>query len=111
MSSAGVALLLRTSLLFTTAHAPAESKSARPRLLTIKEAAAELRLRDSTVRMWMARRQIASVHLGRRVFVPTSEIERPLSEGLSPSTLPSLVLSSFSLKTKKINGQKSKPPY
>jgi excisionase family DNA binding protein len=52
--------------------------------MTIKEAAAELRLRDVTIRAWIAGRRIASVHLGRRVFVPVDEIERVLAEGLVP---------------------------
>jgi excisionase family DNA binding protein len=55
-----------------------------PRLLNVKEAANQLRLRDSTLRLWIAGRKIASVHLGRRVLIPVEEIERLTSEGLIP---------------------------
>ncbi len=60
------------------------TKTEPQRLLTVKEAAAEMRLRDSTVRLWIARRRIASVRLGRRVFVPAEEIDGAINDGLVP---------------------------
>jgi excisionase family DNA binding protein len=59
--------------------------SAARRFLTVKEAATELRLRESTLRLWIGARRIASVHLGRRVVIPITELERLVSKGLTPS--------------------------
>jgi excisionase family DNA binding protein len=55
-------------------------------LLTVREAALHLNLRESTVRAWVLRRRLAYVRVGRRAIrVPRSEIERIISEGTVPA--------------------------
>jgi excisionase family DNA binding protein len=62
---------------------PREHTTTR-RLLTVREVAADLGLCESAVRLWIARRRIEAVHLGRSVRIPTTEIERLIREGLTP---------------------------
>lgn len=55
-------------------------------LLRVEEAAELLGLRPSTIRAWLLRRQIASVHLsGRAVRIPLEEVERIIREGTVPA--------------------------
>jgi excisionase family DNA binding protein len=54
-------------------------------LLSMEEAARRLGLRPVTVRMWAAARRIAKVKLGRRVLIPVAEVERLISENLTPA--------------------------
>lgn len=52
-----------------------------PRLLTIPEFAAELRVKPSCVRRWLSESKITFVHVGRLVRIPASEVERIISAG------------------------------
>jgi excisionase family DNA binding protein len=56
-----------------------------PRVVSVDRAAQLLALRPSTIRAWIARRKIASIHLGRRVMIPIDAIDGLLSEGLMPA--------------------------
>jgi len=66
------------------------NKTPKKRLLTIKEAAAELALSEPGLRLWVARRKIAVVHLGRSLRIPAVELERFIEENLVP-TIPKKV--------------------
>jgi excisionase family DNA binding protein len=55
-------------------------------LLTVRQAAERLALKEATIRAWLLRRQISSVRVGgRAVRIPCSEINRIISEGLIPA--------------------------
>lgn len=55
-------------------------------LLTVKEVAQRLALREATIRAWLLARRIASVRVGRRaVRIPSSEIDRILTGGFVPA--------------------------
>ena len=55
-------------------------------LLTVKEVADRLALKQSTIRAWLLARRIASVRVGRRaVRVPCSEVDRIVSNGFVPA--------------------------
>jgi excisionase family DNA binding protein len=54
------------------------------RLLTVKEVAMRLGLKESTIRKYILRRQIAYVKLGRAIRIPIEELERMLTAGLRP---------------------------
>ncbi len=64
-----------------------ESYGPRVRVLTIDQAAERLAVAPVTIRAWCARRQIASVKLGRARRIPESEIRRLLVEGYTPAIL------------------------
>jgi excisionase family DNA binding protein len=56
------------------------------RLITIREAAERLGLKESTIRKYILRRQIAYVKPSlRAVRIPIEELERILSNGLRPA--------------------------
>jgi excisionase family DNA binding protein len=55
-------------------------------LLSIEEAAARLGLKPITIRLWASARKIARVKLGRRVLIPSAEVERLIEQ----STIPAL---------------------
>lgn len=55
-------------------------------LLTVDEAAAELSLCSSTIRMWMYQNRIGFVRLGRAVRIPRDEIRRLREVGFVPAT-------------------------
>jgi excisionase family DNA binding protein len=58
----------------------------KSRPLTIREAAEALNLSQPTIRAWIARRRIGFIRIGgRSIRVPTSEIDRLLSEGMVPA--------------------------
>jgi excisionase family DNA binding protein len=54
-------------------------------LLSIDAAAKLLGLRAVTVRQWASARRIARVKLGRRVLIPSSEVERLIEQSLIPA--------------------------
>ncbi len=47
----------------------------RQRLLTCAAAARELGLKEATIRVWVARRRLPSVKLGRAVRIPAQAVE------------------------------------
>jgi excisionase family DNA binding protein len=55
------------------------------KLLTVHEAAEALRLRPSTIRMWILKRSINSFRVGRAVRISAEEIDRILRAGLRPA--------------------------
>ncbi len=55
------------------------------RLLTCAEAAAELGLKETTIRVWIAQRRLESVKLGRAVRIPRLAIERLIQESTLPA--------------------------
>jgi excisionase family DNA binding protein len=55
-------------------------------LLTVKDVAQRLALKEATIRAWLLGRRIASVRVGRRaVRIPSSEIDRIVREGFVPA--------------------------
>lgn len=54
-------------------------------MLTVRQAAERLGLRDSTLRAWIVQRRIGIVRLGRAVRIPLEEIERLIAEGSVPA--------------------------
>lgn len=54
-------------------------------LLSIPETAGFLRLKASTIRAWVLKRQIPYVKLGRRVFVRKMDAEALIEKGLVPA--------------------------
>lgn len=54
-------------------------------LLTIREAARRLALRECTIRAWLARRKLPHVKCGRSVRVPAEAIERFIQENTIPA--------------------------
>ena len=46
-----------------------------------------LGLRETTIRAWLGCRRIAKVKLGRRTLVPAREVERLISQNLTPALL------------------------
>ena len=56
------------------------------KLLTVREVAERLALKEATIRAWLLVRRIASVRVGgRAVRIPYSEVERIVSEGFVPA--------------------------
>ena len=56
-----------------------------PRLFTVDEFARELKITGGCVRRWVLLRRISTVRVGRLVRVPTSELERIVSDGFCPA--------------------------
>jgi excisionase family DNA binding protein len=55
-------------------------------LLTVREVAERLALKEATIRAWLLARRIASVRVGRRaVRIPCSEVDRVVAEGFVPA--------------------------
>ena len=54
-------------------------------LLTINEFADALRLKASCIRRWLRESKVTSVHVGRLVRIPASEINRIVSQGTRPA--------------------------
>lgn len=52
-----------------------------PKLLTVKEAAERLSLREGTIRVWLSRRRLPKVRLGRAIRIPTDAIEELIRAG------------------------------
>jgi excisionase family DNA binding protein len=55
------------------------------RPLTIRETAEALNLSQPTIRAWIARRKIGVIRLGRAIRVPTTEVQRLLTENTVPA--------------------------
>jgi excisionase family DNA binding protein len=53
-------------------------------LLTVREAAARLALREGTVRFWLADRRLPKVKLGRAVRIPREAIEELIARSTTP---------------------------
>lgn len=49
-------------------------------MLSVAEVAKRLGLKEGTIRLWIARRKIAHVKLGRAVRIPPEEVERIIAE-------------------------------
>jgi excisionase family DNA binding protein len=62
-------------------------KSMEPRgpLLTCAQAGEALGLKEATVRVWIARRKLAFVKLGRAVRVPSEAIEEMIAVNTVPA--------------------------
>jgi excisionase family DNA binding protein len=58
---------------------------AKPRVVSVEEAARTIGLKPSTIRAWIGARKIASVHLGRRVMIPMEAIDDLLAKGFIPA--------------------------
>ena len=55
-------------------------------LLTVREVAQLLNLRESTVRAWLLRRRLAYTRVGKRaVRIFASEVDRVIDEGAVPA--------------------------
>ena len=54
-------------------------------MLTVRQAAERLGLRESTLRAWIAQRRISVVRLGRAVRILPEEVDRLISEGTMPA--------------------------
>ena len=54
-------------------------------MLTARQAAERLGLRESTLRAWIAQRRIGIVRLGRAVRIPLEEVQRLIAEGTIPA--------------------------
>jgi excisionase family DNA binding protein len=50
-------------------------------LLTVPEFATALRVKPSCVRRWVGERKITTVHVGRLVRIPRTEVTRIITEG------------------------------
>jgi excisionase family DNA binding protein len=50
-------------------------------LLTVQEFAAALRLKPSAVRRWIREEKVTTVHVGRLVRIPASEVDRIVQSG------------------------------
>lgn len=54
-------------------------------LLTVPEFATLFRIRPSCVRRWIREERVTTVHVGRLVRIPASEVERVISVGTRPA--------------------------
>lgn len=54
--------------------------------LTPRSVSSEYGVPLNTVYAWIHTRRVASIRLGKRVFVPRSELERLVREGTRPAT-------------------------
>jgi excisionase family DNA binding protein len=55
------------------------------RLLTVREAAERLALREGTIRAWLSRRRLPKVRLGRAVRIPAEAVEALIFAGTIPA--------------------------
>lgn len=55
------------------------------KLLTVKGTAEALTLKPKTIWTWIALRKLATYKIGRCVRIPATEVERILTEGLTPA--------------------------
>jgi len=58
-------------------------------LLTVRETAELLNLRESTIRMWLLKRKLPHVHCGRAVRVPAEAVEQFIERNTIPAREPS----------------------
>ncbi len=61
-------------------------------MLTVAETARRLGLKEGTVRMWISRRRLAHLKIGRAVRVPEEEVERIIRENTSPAHTEGLMI-------------------
>lgn len=54
-------------------------------LMTVRETAAFLRLKESTIRDWVLRRKITYIKLGGRVFVRKADAEGLITKSIVPA--------------------------
>jgi excisionase family DNA binding protein len=54
-------------------------------MLTVIEVGQRLGLKPATIRMWIAKRKMAHVKLGRSVRIPETEIDRVIRENTVPA--------------------------
>jgi excisionase family DNA binding protein len=54
-------------------------------LLTVRETAELLNLRESTIRMWLLRRKLPRVNCGRAVRIPTEAVEQFIERNTIPA--------------------------
>ncbi len=54
-------------------------------LLTVKESANRLGLKEPTLRLWLSQRKLAYCKLGRCIRIPLEEVERLIRENLVPA--------------------------
>ena len=62
-----------------------DSESGCSNLLSVAEAANYLRLKTSTLRAWILRRQVSYIKLGGRVFFRLPDLEALLATSLVPA--------------------------
>lgn len=62
-----------------------EKQTGQARAVSIPDFAIALGIKEPTVRAWLMKRKISKIKLGRRTLIPISEIERLLSENLTPA--------------------------
>jgi excisionase family DNA binding protein len=55
------------------------------RFITVKEAASLLGLAEVTLRVWLAKRRLEYIRIGRAVRIPVAEITRLVDEGTIPA--------------------------
>jgi excisionase family DNA binding protein len=60
----------------------------KQRLLSISQVAKQLNVKRVTVYKWRHMRKFAVVHLGRRVLIPQTEIDRLIKENITPKKNP-----------------------
>lgn len=60
-------------------------QDSQSRFISVKQAASILGLAEITLRVWVARRRLAHVKLGRTIRIPLSEIDRLVDEGTVPA--------------------------
>jgi excisionase family DNA binding protein len=53
-------------------------------MLTVRQTAERLGLRESTIRAWLSARRISFVRLGRAVRIPESEVSRLIETNTVP---------------------------
>jgi excisionase family DNA binding protein len=76
-------------------------RKTKQRLLSIDQVAKQLNVPRSTLYNWRHMRKFAVVHLGRRVLIPQTEIDRLIKENITPKKEPQGV------STKKCEKEKS----
>jgi excisionase family DNA binding protein len=54
-------------------------------LLTIQEVAAKLKVKERTIREWIAQRRIAFTRIGRRIYIPGQVVRDILRRNLRPA--------------------------
>ena len=55
------------------------------RLLTVREGAQQLAIKEGTLRLWLAQRRIPYIKAGRAVRIPLDAIEQFLAANLVPA--------------------------
>lgn len=55
------------------------------RLLSVEAASERMGLKPVTLRLWLSQRKLARVKLGRRVFIPESEVQRLIERNTIPA--------------------------